>query len=316
MRTALPLTVLRPVLQGSLHPKAVEILRAELDWNPCGAPLNAEWSHHWRDCDEIVLSLAKVDSDYWLRSPGVADFLVRMQPCRILISPEPSVDASTLEHILVDQVLPRVLAQQGELMVHASALGIGGRHALFSGLSGWGKSTLAGLLQRQGHDVLSDDCVQLVADGERFNAMPTYPSLRLYADSLEELFPGLHSSTAPVASYSEKRRVPVEIPQDIDTAFPVDALYLLSDPNEAGDSISITPLRPAEACQALLRHSFRLDLTDRAANAHQFALCGAVARGVPAFRLDYPRNFARGEELVRHVTHHLASLPTQGRPST
>lgn len=305
-----PLTVLRPVGVVPSGEAAAGI--AWIDWTSSPHPSDVEWRHHWRDGDEIVLSLASDGGDYWLRAPGIADFLVQLQPCRILVAPDPSADDSTLEHILVDQVLPRVLAQHGELMVHASALAIGGRNALFTGPSGWGKSTLAGLLQRQGHAMLSDDCVQLVPDGERFNAVPTYPSLRLYADSLDELFPGL-GNTAPVASYSEKRRVPLHAVQESDVSYPVDALYMLGDPDVAGDAVSITPLGPAETCQALLRHSFRLDLADRAANAHQFGLCGAVTRAVPAFRLDYPRDFTRSDELVRHLTHHLATLPTLDR---
>lgn len=306
VQAGIPLTVLRPAARV-----AGLVAVAEIDWIPAHDPVReGDWCHHWRDGGEVVLSLAKQGSDYWLRSPGIAAFLLQMQPCRILISPEPAVDASTLEHVLVDQVLPRLLAQRGELMLHASAMAVSGRYPLFAGPSGWGKSTLAGLLHGRGHGVLSDDCVQLVAQGARFHAMPTYPSLRLYADSLGELFPGL-DGTAPVASYSEKRRVPMETPREANTAFPVDALYLLGDPDEADGSIRISPLRPAEACRALLRHSFRLDLGDRAANAHQFAMCGAVARAMPAFRLDYPRDFARVDELTQRIEEHLAGLPVQ-----
>ena len=231
-----------------------------------------------------------------------------MEPCCILIAPSPSADASSLEHILVDQVLPRLLAQRGEVVVHASALAINHSHALFLGPSGWGKSTLAGLLQLDGHGVLSDDCVQLnLADGH-LHALPTYPSLRLNTDSLDALFPDLGES-APVAHYSEKRRVPVALPEIADTGVAVDALYLLADPADNDGSISITPLRPAEICLALIKHSFRLDLSDRAASAKQLERCSHIARTVPAFRLDYPRDYAQQDALVLAITQHLAALP-------
>jgi len=304
--TALPLTVLRPLYGTDRAADATEI-----DWLPPDYPVeDVELCHHWHDGDDIVLSLARQGADYWLRAPGIAVFLLQMQPSRIRVLPETDIDASTLEHVLVDQVLPRLLAQQGELMVHASALAIEGRHALFAGPSGWGKSTLAGLMHRQGHLVLSDDCMQLVAGGERLHALPTYSSLRLYDDSLQALFPGVQG-TGPVASYSDKRRMPMGLPPDAEATFPVDALYVLGDPDEADGTIRMTPLRSAEACQALLRHSFRLDLGDRTANARQFALCGAAARTLPAFRLQYPRDFARSDELVQRIVDHLASLPPQ-----
>lgn len=302
VRTPLPVQAL-PAATASNTASIIDI-----DWGTDGAPHGTEWCHHWRDGEDVVLSLARQGADYWLRFPDLADFRLQMAPHRILVAAEPGTDATTLEHLLVDQVLPRLLAQQGHLLVHASALAIAGRHALFLGPSGGGKSTLAGLLQHAGHAVLSDDCVQLEPDGERFKAIPTYPSLRLYADSIEEVFPQPIEST-PVASYSDKRRIPVAFSGGDGTGVPVDALYLLGDPTEAGETIRIAPLRPAQACEALLRHSFRLDLGDRAATASHFTRCSAVARAVPAFHLDYPRDFALRDPLVRSIAEHLTHLP-------
>ena len=262
------------------------------------------------DADEVVLSLAKQGPDYWLRVPGIADFLLQLDPCRVLVSPEArSLDPNTLEHQLVDQILPRLLAQLGELLVHASAVSMDSRHALFLGPSGWGKSTLAGLLQLSGHRVLSDDCVQLNLAGGHLHALPTYPSLRLNPDSLDALFPSLPETT-PVAGYSEKRRVPVALPEIADGGVAVDALYLLADPADNDGSIHITRLRPAEICLALIKHSFRLDLADRAASARQLERCSHIARTVPAFRLDYPRDYAQQDALVLAITQHLAALPS------
>lgn len=268
-----------------------------------------KWCHHWRDSDEVVLSLARQGSTYWLRVPDLGSYLLQLDPPRILISPDAaSLDPATLEHQLVDQILPRLLAQLGELLVHASALTINGRNALFLGPSGWGKSTLAGLLQRRGHTVLSDDCVQVNPEGERFNAIPTYPSLRLFPDSLDAVFPDLVETT-PVANYTEKRRVPMPPPTDVVGGVPIEVLYLLGDPAKADGSIRISPLRPAEICLSLIRHSFRLDLSDRVATVRHLDRCSAIARAVPAFRIDYPRDFALHDEIEQAITRHLTGLP-------
>ena len=305
IRTALPLPSLPRV------PGAAAGLPIAVDLATAGIPDHTPWQHHWLDGDEALLSLARQGAGYWLRVPDQADFLVLLDPARVQVWPtrDPPPDAATLEHLLVDQILPRVLAQLGGSVVHASTVRIGGRHVLFLGPSGWGKSTLAGLLHRHGHAVLSDDCVQLVAEGGRFRAIPTYPSLRLYEDSLDALFPGIDTTTA-VAAYTRKRRVPMPAPSAGDPAVAVDAIYLLGDPAGAGDAIRIGPLRPAETCLALIRHSFRLDLADRAASAMQLARCGEIARAVPAFGLDYPRDFARQEALVQAIADHVATLPT------
>ena len=276
-----------------------------------GIPDDTPWQHHWLDGDEALLSLARQGEGYWLRVPGQADFLVHLDPCRVQAWPtrEPPPDAATLEHLLVDQILPRVLAQLGGTLIHASAVRIGARQVLFAAPSGWGKSTLAGLLHRAGHPVLSDDCVQLQLDPVgRVRALATYPSLRLNTDSLQALFPD-QADTAPVAHYTDKRRVPVPAPADAGQPTPVDAIYLLGDPAQDGDDVRIEPAHPAAICLALIRHSFRLDLGDRAASAAQLRQCGAIASAVPGFELHYPRDHARSDALLEALFAHLATLP-------
>lgn len=298
-----------PALPSAAHDPRDTLI--EIALAPHGAPPLAHWQHHWRDGDDVVLSLARAGGDYWLRFPDLADFLLQLGANKVLAWPEVGTDAPTLEHLLVDQVLPRLLAHKSRLMVHGSALAIGGRHALFIGSSGWGKSTLAGLLEREGNTLLSDDCVELIAKGDRHQALPTYPSLRLYADSLDQLFPGIDAA-AQVASYTDKRRVPQHAAARAGLGGPtslVDALYVLGDPALATEATTITPLRPSQTCQALIQHSFRLDLGDRDANAAHFAQCSAAARALPAFSLSYPRDYALGPTLARDIRNHLSQLP-------
>lgn len=266
------------------------------------------WRHHWCDGDDVVLSLARHGTDYWLRFPGLADFQLQVDAGQILLAPNAAADDNTLEHLIVDQVLPRFLAHRAQLVAHASAVTLRGRQALFLGPSGWGKSTLAGLLQRHGHSVYSDDCVQLRFANGRYEALPTYPSLRLYSDSLDAVFPAT-PHTARVASYTEKLRVSLDEQVTTNDAVPVDALYVLGDPAEGGATAEITPLSPSHACQALIAHSFRLDLGDRGGNAGHFARCAAVVKAVPAFRLDYPRDYGQSGALVETILQHLSSLP-------
>jgi len=297
----IPLTVLPDAEAGGRA-------HVSIDYGAQPCPEDTYWHHHWLDGDEVVLSLAGRGPNYWLRFPELADFYLQTEEGRILLAPDATADADTLEHLLVDQLLPRLLAQGEHLLVHASAVTIAERHVLFLGPSGWGKSTLAGLLERQGHAVHSDDCVQLQRGGDRYEALPTYPSLRLYPDSLDALF-AKTPSTARVASYTEKKRIAIESAKGIHAPVVVDAIYVLGDPDEADDTVHITPLRTSQTCQVLIRHSFRLDLKDREATAVHFARCAELANRVPAFALDYPRDFSRTAALVQALTRHVAGLP-------
>lgn len=296
------------------------LLRAEgrnrsaiiVDWAASGPPPGIAWVHHWTSGEnEILLSFARDSGGYWLRVPGHADFQVWPHSREVQVWPtRDSLDGLTLEHLLVDQILPRVAAQLGATMIHASVVQIRDRTVLFIGPSGWGKSTLAGLLHGAGHAVLSDDCAQLIVEDDgAVRVVPTYPSLRLTEESMAALFPDDVSST-PVASYSNKRRIAIAPPGQHGQSMMLDALYLLGAPDQASDCAQITSITPAAACLALIRHSFRLDLFDREASALQLRRCGVIAEAVSGFRLDYPRDHARSRELVKAVVDHVASLPS------
>jgi hypothetical protein len=306
-----PRLVRVPILLPTLIPATLsedqDVITIEFQVGPATAV--PEWKHHWRlDDDEVGLSLAMQESDYLLRFPDVCDFLLQFEPSRILIKTETAVELATVEHLLVDQVLPRFLAHRGALLVHASAVEIEGRTALFIGQSGRGKSTLAGLLQSSGQRILSDDCLCVELHEAGVTAMPTYPSLRLYADSLAEVMPHATESSA-MAENSDKRRVPVNLADGDLKPSRVAALYLLGDPALAPVETAITSVRPAEACLALIRDSFQLDVTDRSRMVSQLGLCSEVARRLPAFRLDYPRDFSRSSTLLQRLGEHLQSLP-------
>lgn len=87
-------------------------------------------------------------------------------------------------------MLPRFLANESQLLLHA-CVNITGRTVLFLGKSGWGKSTLAALFHQNSFKLYSDDCVLLKPDGTSWQAVATYPSLRLYDDSIENVLPAI-----------------------------------------------------------------------------------------------------------------------------
>ena len=264
------------------------------------------WAYRWPNDDgSVSLALARRTDGYLLRFPGACDFLFESARRTILVTPEIGVDEAIIEHLLLDQVLPRVLSHLGEFPAHCSAVVAGQGAAIFLGRSGWGKSTLAGLMHREGCALLSDDCVLLRPQSGRVVAVPTYRSMRLWAESLEQLFP---SAELSAGSRGAKRRLRVSGDDDEGMPRHVDAVYVLNDPAENRQTISIDPISPAALCLALIRHAFRLDVADRAAAATFLGLCGAVARSVPAFALSYPRHFVEAPTLVGTLSRHLEGV--------
>ena len=259
----------------------------------CHAPMRAtpsqRWAHHWHDpCGEITLSLAKTRKAFVLRSPELADFRINSDCSRIEIMADPATPAESIRHLLLDQVLPRVVAQRGRPVLHASAVNMNNAVVAFMGDTGAGKSTIATWFDQQGHCLLTDDCLALDAGPAGVRIIASYAGARLWDDS-----PALSQISAtelsPVAHYSDKLRLHLTHcePQQ---ALDLTAVLVLAPENPvSGGTMELTPLTGAEAVMALVRHSFQLDITDhQRCSAQLTTLSEIVNKGLPIFQLTYP----------------------------
>ena len=118
--------------------------------------------------------------------------------------------SATLEHLLHDQIYPRLLAHEGQLVLHAGAVDMDGKLAVFLGDSGMGKSTLVASLYQAGAALLNDDTLVVTAEADGFYGQAIYRGLRLLPDSLASLFPQ-QTETRPMAHYSPKQRLEVAV---------------------------------------------------------------------------------------------------------
>jgi len=281
-----------------------------------GVASPAHWRHIWRDDgDDVSLQLALVPATaehpavrYLLRAPSQADFLIDPSAASITVDATPELADNTLEHLLLDQAIPRLLAGRGHLVVHASVVHAGQHTVAFLGRSGWGKSTLAALLHDHGFPALCDDCaLQELHDNQVF-ATPSYPGLRLYADSIAQA-PGIAPGAGPVSDYTDKQRI-IELALDpvLLEPQPLSALYLLDAPDIATTTTQIEPINAAAACMALIEHGFRLDPTDPVRTASLLRQASAVAQAIPAFLLCYPRDFSQRDALIDRLHAHFGSI--------
>ena len=203
-----------------------------------------------------------------------------------------AISTETLDHFLADQVLPRILAHEGRLVLHAGAIKRSGSAIVFLGQSGRGKSTLVASLDQAGFTLIGDDALIVSREDQAFCIRAVYPSLRLLPDSLEALFQH-RPATSEVAHYSSKQRIDVPIAPDHDAApLPIAAIFSLAEPSLDGE-IRLRPMSPAETCIALITNSFALDPTDRELGRKKLEDASRLANAVPAFEISYPRDYAR-----------------------
>ncbi|CDX40748.1 HPr kinase [Mesorhizobium sp. ORS 3359] len=226
---------------------------------------------------------------------------------RIDVDPAPGVDDPLLAFPLLGPVMALALHQRGLLVLHASAIEVGGKSVIFMGDKGAGKSTTAGAMIRAGHRLLTDDVVALdLSDPDRPMILPGFPQLKLAPD-------------AAGAIRLEQAEVRPQVHPQIDKAqhrlrdgfateaVPVSRIYVL----ERSVQAAISPLSGAAALPAIIKFSYitrfgRQALPGDFASMH-LSQCAQIAGRVGISRLEVPAGLARIDEAVAAIDADLAS---------
>lgn len=276
-----------------------------------------DWRHDWPDSHgRVTLSGARCADRYFLRVPRAADAAFVPVTGAVEASPLPGAPPETFRHALLDQILPRVLAQRGRLVLHGSMVTTPeGYTCVMLGESGMGKSTLAGAFACQGAVVHTDDCFVVQADHGHGSAIATYPGLRLWPDSLWSLFPERVAEAEPMAHYCDKQRLAASAPAERPAPKRLDAILLLQRPRQAQDrAIHVDCVPQREAVMAMLANSFQMDVGDTRHVAKLFMQASRAAALVPAFTLTYPRDYALLPEVISVARKQLGSTHARTPP--
>lgn len=288
-----------PELSHMTGPTDASIFRFVLSESNPAADTDINWFHHWHDPNgSISITAGRDDKYYWLRFPQLADFKIQLSEQKITGFKHRNTPDTTIRHMLLDQVIPRILGQQYQLILHAGAVVLENRKTVgIIGASGWGKSTLMSSFYQQGAELITDDCLLIEFRDNNVLGIPNYSGIRLYDDSASAVF-GDQYQVSPMAHYSVKQRVLLEIDKAVDLvrSIQLDALFLLDDPVNCRsiDEVSVTTVRGMNELMALVGQTFVLDVTDKILMAKQFRYCGALLdSGLPMFKLRYPRDHTK-----------------------
>lgn len=269
-----------------------------------------EYFHEWQDADgEISMLLAEIDGRYLLRFPEIVDFLISSSGDTVLYFQVSNIPEETIRHLILDQVIPRILGQQGHLVLHASAIQLqDGKAVVFLGDTGWGKSTLASSYYENGGQLITDDCLLIKIVDNKVFCVPNYYGLRLYPDSAEAIFK-THKQYKLVAHYTSKERLILHsIESKTEGLIPISSIFLLSDPSEEClDSVNVQKVEGAEKIMAIVEQTFLMNFKDKTVVSKQFRNASEVTELSPAiFRLSYTRDY----ELLTEVRDTVQTIAT------
>ncbi len=262
-------------------------------------PIIDRWVHHWRSGSGWTLAAGRAGASYVLRLAEGESYVFDGEANTVALACQPSQEQ---RNDLLNQVLPRVLDHQGRFLMHGSAVETRVGALAFVGASGWGKSTLGAAFDTNGAPLLSDDCMEFFVNSDTATCRPTYRSMRLWQDSADAFPPS--DAYQRVEGNEDKVRFFTGVDGNNGPNLPLAAVYLLTDPADPVDEVTIGPVAPALAVSELLTHSFRLDPTDTARARSAFDTAADVVQRVPIFSLAHPRDYDRLGEVTQSILEH------------
>jgi hypothetical protein len=233
---------------------------------------------HRLELQDAAFTLTRVASGLHVACSLTGTYLVDAYSGLVEVAPEGPGDV--WEHRLLSTVLPLLLAERGDLVVHGSAVDAGGRAVIFLGTSGRGKSTLALAAGSRGFPVLAEDGA-VVADGL---VWPGPLGVRVAAD-VRQALGGEDASDGRAVVPVSRAAAPVELA----------ALVILG---ERGAALTIKRLAPAAAVPALVPNLI-FGGSDRLSQA--FSLAVRAAARVPVYRCSLADDLGRASQQAAEV---------------
>lgn len=209
---------------------------------------------------------------------------------------------------LLGPVIGALLMQRRRLVLHASAVAVGGAAVGFIGVKGAGKSTTSAALHRAGHPLVTDDllAVRSVEDGT-IVVDPGFPRFKLWPDAAEAALRDDPMSLPPLHDGIEKRERWAD--GTFSTApLPLKAIYVLA----RGEAVGTEPLEGREALFELLPHVYNNTLVDAIGEARvrqwHFERCARLAKHVSVRALRRPPDLSRLPEIAEHIAAEMKAI--------
>lgn len=241
---------------------------------------------------EVFLTVYHRGNEYLASFPGLLECRIGFDPVTIHYHELNDTNDETIRHLLIDQLIPRVLGQMGKLILHASAVRYeDDQVVLFIGDSGAGKSTLATACGDA--DLLADDGILVDITSNGLELYPAYQGLRLQSDSIEEVLGNHDFQLFPFSCNSDKWRVVFGSTRDHKRVkSSALSIFLLAEPGFSSDELVVEPVTKVKAVSLLSRQVFMLDNCDRKAITSQFQMLTTVLDNYPdVYRLAYPYDY-------------------------
>ncbi|HTB93754.1 MAG TPA: hypothetical protein VK728_13055 [Candidatus Sulfotelmatobacter sp.] len=199
---------------------------------------------------------------------------------------QPPLTADDMATYFLGPVMGFVLRRRNITCLHASAVEMRGRAVCFCGDAGYGKSTTAAAMALRGHPVLAEDIVALEESGGEFLALPGYPRVCLWPESVSMLL-GQADALPQITPAWEKHYLELDGTRAkfSQEKLPIGVVYLIAPRSGEENTPRVEKLSPREAFLGLVQNTYMNWVLRREQRANEFETLCRLVQQIPVRRI-------------------------------
>ena len=252
----------------------------------------------WEKCDNEIYIFKRIPTGILLTWPKYGRFLIR-ENFEIDVEFAQNDEDQITRFIFLGPVLGLVFHQKNYKIFHASAVALPQGAVAFLGKKGHGKSTLAAAFALQGNPLITDDVLVLKTEGKKVLALPGFPFVKLWPQSLEAI--GQNTDQYPRFNPGIDKRILKFQDKYIQTPVELRSIFVLG----FSPTIECQALTPKKAFQHLMPHwygtQFESKLLAIMGLERQFQECVSIVERTPIYLLKRPISLDLLPEVCRVV---------------
>jgi len=238
--------------------------------------------------DDVVTKgrLSMSPTEYLLHLP-ICSYYVK-EGKEITIELQDDADEKSVRLFLLTNAMAALLHQRNKVALHAGAVVTNDGLIIICGDSGAGKSTTISALQQKGYKVFADDVVVLEEDAQgKVIAFASYPTIKLWEDSLEKLGVGELTEEAKLREHVAKYKLHFH-EEFTREPLPVNRVFVLKK-NETLSAPTIHPLSGVQAFTELYSNLYRTSLMNSLEKRNLlFNSISGLAGKIPVQQIERP----------------------------
>lgn len=205
----------------------------------------------------------------------------------IIVDPCENYNKDHLRLFILGSAFGMLLLQRNNVAIHGSALVIGGKSVIFTGLSGAGKSTLSVALRNRGYKFLTDDISSIGENSDgSFIVKPGFPQQKLCMDAMIKMNYNVEKFTK-VNDDRDKYALSVGSLFSKNPA-PLAAIFELVVDNV--DNVEITKVTSSEKLLRMMKNIYLIEVTRYSGMDNSFfKKCIEIANKTSYYRISRPK---------------------------